>query len=319
LNEDDIYGSFIDAKNSNFIAQYSFKAAGGLSGSIGFEDPLKHFGKGGYSTNQAGLNLPAPAGAVAVNSGPYRWWDVVGALNWEQDWGNIALKGALHQISLIATGGAAAFTPLCPGGAVPLACVVEKNTLTSAGYALLAGVTFKLPSLGSKDQILFQFIYGNGATDYVGFSQTQITGAQGDTQSWLGGLMRDDHDAIAISNGDGTFRIEKETAWSAAAQLRHYWAPELRSNFMVNYAEVTPGTVTQNTDWTLGGLGKANRTAIGANIIWGNSGKNSELSLEVMYVQGRQTLAGVAPTALPPGISANNDNWNFHFAWEKKW
>jgi hypothetical protein len=228
----------------------------------------------------------------------------------------------LHQISLIATGGAAGVAPPCPPGGGALTCTAEKNTLTSAGYALLAGVTFKLPSLGSKDQILFQFIYGNGATDYVGFSQTQITGAQGDVQSWVGGLMRDDHDAIAISNGDGTFRIEKETAWSAAAQLRHYWAPELRSNLMVNYAEVTPGSVTQNTDWTLGGLGKANRTAIGANIIWGNSGKNSELSLEVMYVQARQTLPGTngaAPSALPAGISANNDNWNFHFAWEKKW
>jgi hypothetical protein len=320
LNEDDIYGSMIDAKNSNVVAQYSFKAAGGLSGSIGFEDPLKHFGKGSYSTNQAGLapSVNSPGG-VAVNNGPYRWWDVVGALNWEQDWGNIAVRGALHQISLIATGGSALFTPACPAG--PLVCVAEKPTLTSSGFALLAGVTFKLPSLGSKDQIVFQFIYGDGALDYVGFSQTAITGAQGDTQSWVGGLMRDDHDAIAISNGDGTFRIEKEKAWSGTAQYRHYWAPDLRSNIMVNYAEVTPGAVTQNTDWSLGGLGKANRTGIGANIIWGTS-KTSELSLEAMYVQSRQTLAGTngaAPSALPAGISANNDNWHFHFAWESKW
>src|SRR5581483_4975390 len=107
---------------------------------------------------------------------------------------------------------------------------------------------------------------------------------------WVGGLMRDDHDAIAISNGDSSYRIEKEKSWQVTALLKHYWTPNLHSNVFANYASVTPGTTTQNTDWTKGGLGKASQWAAGANLYWMTT-KTAEIGIEAIYRKARQTLA----------------------------
>jgi hypothetical protein len=360
LNEDDVFGSLIDSKISITLVQYSWKAPGGWSGSFSFEDPAKHFAGGNYGSTEAGLNLGAQGGAAftgatpattaftlgaAVTYGPTRFWDMVGVVNLEGDWGNATVRGALHQISMIARGGGIATTggnttlvptgpsgaTVCPSGTGVLVtnlgppagapCAQTGAVNVQLGWAAQAGITFKLPALGAKDQLLLQAVYADGATDYTGWNQAQITG-MGNKGDWAGGLMRDDRDAIAINNGDGSFRMEKEKSWAITAQLRHYWAPLWRSNFMFNYADITPGTTTQNTDWTLGGLGKANKVTAGVNLIWGNKPKTSEIGLEVLYQKANQTLAsapGVAPTPLPAGIVPNGDNWTMHLAWERAW
>src|SRR5581483_843988 len=245
---------------------------------------------------------------MPVTTGPTRWWDVVGALNWKQAWGDIALRGALHQISIASTLpniDNATNPPFCAQTTATgvLGCTMPfGSVVTSTGWAAQAGATFLLPTLGAGDKISFEAAYGNGAADYVGLNQIGIGGV---SATWVGGLMYDVHDAIAIPTGDGTFTIEKEKAWSATVQYTHYWNPLLRTNLFYNYASVTPGTVTQNTDWTQGGLGKANQHSFVINGFW-NLTKNAEIGLEAIYKKANITLPGngaAAPTPLPAGVS----------------
>jgi hypothetical protein len=327
INEEDLIGVNIDNKTTVTLAQYSWKAPGGWSGVFSFEDPTKHAATGSaFGTKFAGLNLTAgcvtgstggSACAAVVTQGPIRFWDMIGALNIEGDWGNATVRGALHQISMIATN--AGLIPVCPPTSIN--CTQTGPVNVQLGWAVQGGVTFKLPALGKKDKLMLQAIYADGATDYIGFNQAGITGP-GSEGNTAGGLMRDDHDAIAINNNDGSFRMEKETGWSVNALLQHYWAPLWRQNFYANYAAITPGTVTQNTDWMAGGLGKANKTTVATNLIWGDKGKTPEIGVEIMYMKANQTLAsnpGAPPTPLPAGIVQNGDNFVLRTTYSRAW
>jgi hypothetical protein len=103
-----------------------------------------------------------------------------------------------------------------------------------------------------------------------------------------------------------------------------------RLNLIGNYAEVTPGSITQNTDWTQGGLGKANRRGVGGNITWGASRWAGDIGLEVMYFSLHQALpcnnngnaslgACLAPTAIPLGLPQNPNNVAYRLTFTKNW
>lgn len=114
--------------------------------------------------------------------------------------------------------------------------------------------------------------------------------------------------AIAVNNGNGGFFLEKEKAFSVNAELRVFltdctdpvkcW----RVNLIGSYATITPGSITQNTDWASGGLGKATRTGFGGNITWGASRWAGDIGLEVMWFSTEQDLpcnnAGIASLAV---------------------
>ena len=139
--------------------------------------------------------------------------------------------------------------------------------------------------------------YGDGSIESVGIGGSQGNFSFGDNPGeQVGGLVRDDHDAIAINNGAGGIILEKEKAVSFNGILHVIWTDCtdpvkcFRSNFITNYAKVMPGTITSHTDWASGGLANATRTGLGANLIWGSSRWQGEISLEVMYFQLKQDL-----------------------------
>jgi len=94
-----------------------------------------------------------------------------------------------------------------------------------------------------------------------------------------------------------------------------------------SYAWVTPGNITQHTDWAQGGLGNAKKTALTAELSWGVSRNGStrpvfwRADFEVQYLKVWQDLPGncngnvsgvcLAPTALPVGIAKDPDSWVF--------
>jgi hypothetical protein len=326
FNEDDIIAKTPTAKNNINAIWYTWQGPAGWNGRIALEDPLVHSAKGFFSTREAGLNLAAPGGAVAVTRGPLKGVDVIGILNTEGTWGNATVRAAAHHITTIArgpTGGALpAFSTACPAPAGLLACTSTLPTNNDWGWAASAGAYINLPTLGPKDTIMAQVTYGVGATDYVGINGGEVAmGTFDNSQTIIAGMNFDHHDAIYINNGDGTYRPEKETAWSLQSKLLHYWAPRIRSNLFFGYAEITPGTTTRNTDWTLGGLGKASTWRAGANVWFGEQRKTSELGLEIFYGSTRQNVPGIngAPStnALPSGLSANGSNWNMAMEWSR--
>jgi hypothetical protein len=325
FNEDDVVAKNPVAKNNTFALWYTWAGAGGVNARIAFEDSLVHSAKGFYSTREAGLNLvPSPPGVgfVSTTRGPQKWADVIGVLNVEGDWGDATIRGALHQITTIARGGTG-LSNACPPP-VTAGCVSTFPTAGDVGWAATVGTTIKLPQIGKGDQILLQATYADGAIDYVGINGGEVSmGTFDNSQTVISGMNFDHHDAIAINNGNGTYRQEKEKAWSATAVFRHYWQPMVRSNLWWSYAEITPGATTQATDWTLGGLGKANTNRIGLNVILGKQRATSELAIEAVYGITKATVPGVngAPsvTPLPAGLSADGSNWNFAVEWSRTW
>jgi hypothetical protein len=101
-----------------------------------------------------------------------------------------------------------------------------------------------------------------------------------------------------------------------------------------NHTDVTPGSITQNVDWTEGGLGKAHLDAYTAELSWGISRNGStkpvwwRLDSEIQYRKVSQALpsncngnvgCGIAGTPIPLGISQNPSNWVYRTTITMDW
>jgi hypothetical protein len=240
-------------------------------------------------------------------------YDVVGTLGVKQAWGDAKLSGAIHQISSIGSGTGIVCVH-APSG-LPGSCPTTRET----GWAGLAGVTFMLPQFGSKDQLILETSYADGAIAYTGI----FGGAAASPNSFervgqtVGGLLRSDADAHAVNNGNGSFRLEKEKVWALIGQFTHYWNPNLRSNLIASGYWLTPGTTAQNTILTQGGMGKAQVFEAGVNVIWG-SRKTAEIGIELDYKKLRQDLPG-GGSVLPAGIDKDPSGWAIQTVFNKSW
>jgi hypothetical protein len=144
-------------------------------------------------------------------------------------------------------------------------------------------------------------------------------------------LARDDTDVRTINNGVGGFYNDKEKA--LAANLQYYTTLTdctdpihcLTLNLEANASWVTPGTITQNVDWTAGGLGKAHKVALSGEVSWGTTRYGTtrptswRIDSELQYFKFWQDLPcnnnGVAravcgaPTPLPATIAKDPWTW----------
>jgi hypothetical protein len=136
-----------------------------------------------------------------------------------------------------------------------------------------------------------------------------------------------------VNNGAGGYFIDKEKDLVFNAQyhsiLTDCTDPVhcLSLTLAADYAWVTPGDITKNTDWTRNGLGNAKKTALSAELSWGVSRNGTtrpvfwRADFEVQYLKVWQDLPGncngnvsgvcLAPTALPVGIAKDPDSWVF--------
>ena len=92
----------------------------------------------------------------------------------------------------------------------------------------------------------------------------------------------------------------------------HNWTPTVRQLFIASYLNVTPGTRTQNTDWALGGLSKANGYVLSSAVQWFPV-KDFEIGFEVGYNRLNSSLTGTngaAPSATGvPLVATNGSAW----------
>jgi hypothetical protein len=173
--------------------------------------------------------------------------------------------------------------------------------VTKTGWAISAGLRINLPMLAAGDHIQGWVGYSNGALDYVGYANANENSAV--TANYLGGFLRGDRNmTIFCTTAAATCIPGSETtkAFNIAGMFTHYWTPTLRSNFIGSWIRITPGQVTQNTDWTNGGLSQVTAWDIKHNIIW-SPVRNFDIGLELSYARLSQRLtglAGAAPTAL---------------------
>jgi len=274
----------------NGIRQLSYTATfgGGFSATIALENR----GDLGNSAtaNSLGANPFTVAGATATAVGPQRLPALVGNVRVDQGWGSAMLSGAVLQNTVnFATPAVQAVT----NGLGPL--------VTKTGWAIAAGLRINLPMIAAGDHIQGWIGYGNGAMDYVGYSGVNQNSAV--TTNYLGGFLRNDRNVtIFCTTAAATCIPGSETtkSFNVAGMFTHYWTPSLRQNFIGSYIRITPGQVTQNTDWTNGGLSQVTAWDVKSNLIW-SPVRNFDIGLELSYARLSQRLTGLAgglPTPL---------------------
>jgi hypothetical protein len=310
----------------------------------------------------AGGNPGVGVGTVCATNGPLSVPDFTARLHYEADptgkdenhndqfsVGTWHLSGAWHQITQIAVGSidAPVGTPGFLLGSVPLVpptcgggtCTFGP-TNHDHGWAVNTSIKFFVPmwpgtTLGARrssdaDNIWLAAEYCNGALAYCGMGTGNGNVGIGDAY-WPGGFLRDDEDGRIINNGLGGFYEDKEKELTLNAQY-HFALTNcddpitcLVGTLHTNYGWVTPGNITKNVDWTLGGLGNARFWDATAELSWGTSRNGTtkpvfwRVDFELQYRKIWQDLPcnnnGVTsgacgtPTALPLGIAQDPSTW----------
>jgi hypothetical protein len=138
----------------------------------------------------------------------HRMPDVVANLRVDQGWGSAQLMGAVHEARLATAG-----------------------TDMKYGYAVGAGVTFKLPMIAAKDSITFQAQYADGATSYIGNGNSSY--------------------ADAVLDGSS---VKTTKGWNVAAGATHYWTAQWSSNLDASYGKLNrPFGLDDVTQWNVAG------------------------------------------------------------------
>ncbi len=311
----------------NMLA-YTATFGGGFSGTIGIEDraglayaSAPAYNLANYANGPApGVPTNAPAGTfnsvtdtAAFVNGPLTWPSLTANLRLDQSWGAVQVMG-----NVVQNAASSNFALVSAGG-------TPNITLTQTGWAVGAGVKFNLPMLAAGDVLYATAAYANGDLDFIsGGSNTSANGGNGGRQ--FGGLYRFDRNlyvspsaaaltgacTAAATQSSACYKTEQTTGWSAGAIFTHYWAPTVRTNLLASYMQLNPGTVTKNTDWTLGGLSSANILTLAGQVIW-SPVKDLDIGAELSYARLNQSLAhapgfnatcvGAAGTWINPGAN----------------
>ena len=337
----------------------------GWSFSAGIDEIFKHRAKAqiGGGCTYYGLTLTAGAtaglGSVCAADGTLSVPDFVARIHYEADppgkddqhndqfgLGSLHFAGIYHQISQIGVGSAGSAVPIVPAAcgaptsATGVAGACLGPTVHDSGWGVQGAWKIFVPmwpgtKLGSMrssdmDNLAGNVLYCNGVLEACGIGATNGNLNAGDAY-WTGGLIRDDTDSRIINNGAGCFYNEKEKALAVNAQYFHILTDCTNPincftlDLEANYVWVTPGNVTKNVDWTLGGLGNARKMALTGEISWGVTRQGTtrpvwwRADFEVQYLKVWQDLpcnnngiaSGVcgAPTALPINVSKDPSSW----------
>ena len=285
-----------DPKATAMQLTYVFNIPGGIKATIGVEDTTPWTAGDGITD----LAHPAAGRGISIVGGPTRGYDYVASLSTDQSWGTAKLSAAAHQL-------VAAAQVNGNGGSVT--GLRGPNTFEQDyGFAALAGVTFFLPMLGAKDQLLLQTTWCKGASAYCGTNGGADNNATTFERGgqFLEGLQRNDVDAYANTTSTTSWSYDKVKIMSVAGQLRHYWAPLWRSNLSASYRKIDVPTSAEQWNFRQGGLGDAKVSDIALNLIWGQKQKTAEIGVEALYKSTKQDIPG-NPSQLGGGSAAGND------------
>jgi hypothetical protein len=110
------------------------------------------------------------------------------------------------------------------------------------GYAVMAGLNFKLPQLGAGDQLWIEGTWTKGILSRLqGATPFQAFGVYGSSaagyQSLAFGYALD-----GIFNASTLSNLELTSGWGIAGGIEHFWVPsKLRSSLFASYSEVSYG------------------------------------------------------------------------------
>jgi Porin subfamily len=312
-------------RRTNITTSQGTSQAGGTAGIqlFGYFSPSSNIGI-------CGATLGPPTGSICNNnllvvpiaiqdsgfganlySGQYMP-DFVANLRVDQAWGDAQISGAVHQLKTALDGLGLAFTngTGTPTKGLPLAPV-------KYGYAALAGINFKLPTLGAGDSVQVEGAWSKGAVDYTGVSANPYSNASslGYRKGAVGPVI-DLFDSYVDGNGQ-----HLATAYSLNAELRHFWTPTIRSSIAYGYNKFKVPAAAQDPAQSIGGFGTGSTTFPGnfpsgtinqvtANLIWSPVPK-LDLGVEGVWFRMKTDCGGLtaaecaAPAELTRGKTAD--------------
>jgi hypothetical protein len=289
-----------DPKTTAMQFTYVFTIPGGIKATIGLEDTSA------WQSGFASFVDITPGGIPSLSVGPNRLYDVIGTISTEQSWGNAKLSGAVHwtQTNADLFGANAG---------------AQTTNEIGTGWAVLGGVTFNLPMLGPKDQLLLEATYSDGAVAYSGING----GADNNTTSfersgqYLEGLQRNDPDTYAFRTANGnSWDFDNTKVWTVAGQLRHYWSPLWRTNVMGSYRNIK----VPDRAFAFTGVGDATAWDVAANLIWGQSRKTAEIGIEAVFKSVSQDLSpGMVTRARDLHLDTDPSGWAVSMFIQRAW
>ena len=214
------YGMFQTNTLVNQLA-YTFSFGNGVTGTVGIIDATS--ADNVYNNNLRNEITGWDANKAAVNGyGGNRMPDVVANLNVTQAWGSAQISAALHDDYSVAT---------------TVGAPVNVNG-SKIGYALNAGVEFKLDQIAKGDKVAFEVGYSSGALGYI----TALNTGSGN----IGTVFNGGKPAASTANNyigqdwavDATGGIRLTNAWGAVASFHHEFNPKVEWNFDATYLAV---------------------------------------------------------------------------------
>ncbi len=228
---------------------YTAQFGGGLSASLALEDPSY--------TQATGIQVSGASSAANYIKGP-QIPDLVANIHLDASWGMAQIMAAAHQVDYVG----------------PSSTVWPEDKF---GWAIGAGATVKLPTLGAGDSISFEVDYSQGAINYTGSGWGNYSWCHGGTTgASCGKGVASDATYLFSDNS-----LALTTAWAVVAGFQHVWNPHWKTSIYGTYGEISyPGSVNsllpsgQTNDWNIG--------QVGSRTVW-NPVKNLDLSVDVMY------------------------------------
>ncbi|MHB2165963.1 porin [Alsobacter sp. R-9] len=264
----DTLGRGSDLGSVNTLAYTA--AFGDFAATISLEDGTeRRVGLQNVGINYLAVSTPTYGGNVMP--------DIVGRLEYNPTWGQVALTGAIHQ-SRVGAGSSGA-----GANVTPAATILD----TTYGFAVQGGVKVNLPMLAPGDAIFLQAAYSDGANSYTGWTSTTA-----------GTLAPSTWDVVYDAAGNA----KTSNAWSVTGGLLHYWTPTIRQGLFAAY-----GALDQ-----YGPYYDTAAFSAGSNVIW-SPVKNLEIGAEVVYSK----LTDVPLSLLPVGPGNSRDNWAGRIRFER--
>jgi hypothetical protein len=230
---------FDDAPDVTVLA-YTFSFGNGFSATLSLEDGIER---------RSGI-VNAATGTLTPYGGQ-RMPDVVGNIKYTGTWGTAQLSGAIHQVRTDLPAGPAA------------------DFETEYGFAIAGSASVNLPMIAPGDALWIMATYTDGAPAYLN---------GGNAGSLIGPFAAFENGTVLLADGTidpVTGDFEKTRAWSVAGGLRHYWTPQVRSNFFGSYLD-------SDSRQAINTAGDFREYRLGANVFW-QPVSGLDLGVEVIY------------------------------------
>ena len=256
----------------NGVRQLTYTAllGGGFSATLGITD--SHNYNAVSTAAKDSSNSATWAGKTeSLDTPGYNGIVYVGNVRYDQSWGAVQVMAAAH------TGG-----DLTGGTATALTSTGTKES----GYAVGAGLSFKLPMLAAGDEVQMTAVYADRLANLLADGGINTPSAAAYGSSPIGGA------AVNFANGTG---------WVVGAQLRHNWTSTLRSQVYTSY--------TSREQHPAAGAvkGTGNAYTLGKALIY-SPAKDFDIGLEVNYIRASWNAAAVQTVTGWAGMPSMNEN-----------